>query len=179
VPDPRDHDWFNEFKKANTELPPPAPPRPAAERVHIPPKGSERRRHGRFEVDQVSSHLYKDGILALIGVGRGNLARATIDVSEGGAQLLVHERLPAGTKVRVKIAIEKYKDTIEASGVIRWCYQSAKKKEDFFVGVQFDEMTNAQTHKVKLMRDWFTSPQFKAFKQSRPPAFKKNGNGQK
>jgi len=175
VPDPKSDDWINEFKKLNTS--PSAPPRgdsSSSQHAAPEPKGSDRRRHGRFEVDQISAQLYKEGLLAFIGVGKGNLARAAIDVSEGGAQLLVHERLPAGTKVRLKIAVEKYKDVVEAAGIVRWCYQSAKKKDDFYVGVQFAEMDNLQSRKVKLMKDWFTSPQYKAVRQTRIRTAKNN-----
>jgi hypothetical protein len=171
APDPKSDEWFDEFRKLNTHgaTPSGAPGGEASSANNDPPapKGSERRRFGRFEVDLASTQLYKEGLLAFIGVGKGNLARTAIDVSEGGAQILVHERLAPGTKVRVKIAVEKYKEVIEAAGIVRWCYQSAKKKEDFFIGVQFQAMETAQGRKLSAMRDWFTSPQYKAVKQGR------------
>jgi len=144
-------------------------PEPQGARKEAPAaSGSERRNHGRFDVDLADAHLYKDGLLALIGLGKGtNLARAAIDVSESGARLLIHERIAPGTKVRLKIAVEKYKEMIEAQAVVRWCYQSAKKKQDFFVGVEFLSLDATEGRKLAAMRDWFTSPQYKAIKQGR------------
>jgi hypothetical protein len=172
APDPKPDEWFNEFKKLNTQgTAPSGPPGDEASsgRNEPPPaQGSDRRNHGRFEVDQASAHLIKDGFLALIGIGKGNnLARAAIDVSQSGAQLLIHVRLSPGTKVRLKIAVEKYKEVIETTGIVRWCYQSAKKKQDFFVGVEFQAMNATEARKLAAMRDWFTSPQYKAVKQGR------------
>lgn len=173
-PDPKQDEWFDEFRKLNTgpksgsSPPPDASPSDKADPAAPPAaKGGERRRHSRFEIDQVSAHLAKEGLLAFIGVGKGNLARAAIDLSEGGAQFMVHERLAPGTKVRVKISVEKFKDTIEAAGVVRWCFQSAKSKEQFYAGVQFVGIDGVQSRKIASLRDWFTSPQFKALRQSR------------
>ena len=171
MPEQPSEDWFEEFRKLNqrgataqgspgTETSPTTGGASAS-------KGSERRRHTRFEVETASTQLRKEGLLALFGVGKGNLARATIDLSEGGAQILIHDRLALGTRVRVKIAVEKYQDVIETKGVVRWCYQSARKKEDFFIGVQFGNLDTLQVRKLAAMREWFTSPQYKAVKQQR------------
>ena len=164
-PDPKSGEWFDEFRKLNSGSP--SDPPAAAPGDAPSPKGSERRRHSRFEIDDASVQLYKEGLLAFIGVGKGNLARAAIDLSEGGAQFLVHERLAPGTKVKIKIGVERFNDTVETSGIVRWCFQSAKKKEDFYIGVQFSGLEGAQSRKLAAMRDWFTSPQFKAVKQTR------------
>jgi len=167
--EPSPDDWFEEFKKLNASSPPQAPGVPVGGAGPSSPasKDTERRRHHRFEIDEASAQLYKEGFLSILGMGKGNLARATIDISEGGAQFLVHERLAIGTKVKLRIAVDKFQDAIEAGGIVRWCYQSAKKKEDFFVGVQFNRTEPAQERKIAAMRTWFTSPQYKAVKQSR------------
>ena len=65
------------------------------------------------------------------------------------------------------IQMEKYKDTIEASGEVRWCYQSARQAEDFYAGVQFSDLDPAQVRKIALMRDWFTSPQYRAVRETK------------
>jgi len=175
-PDPKSDAWINEFKKLNSGSPSPSNSAPDAPGdTPASSKGSERRRHNRFEIDDSSAQLYKEGLLTFIGVGKGNLARAAIDLSEGGGQFLVHERLAPGTKVKVKIGVEKFKDTIEASGVVRWCFQSAKNKEDFYVGVQFSGLEGAQSRKLAAMREWFTSPQYKAVRQTRQRTREKPG----
>ena len=180
-PDPDQEDWVDEFKKLNAaSKPASAPPpgdAPAARPDPSPAKDtssrSERRRQARFETDETSAQLYKEGLLTFIGVGKSNLARAAVNLSEGGVQLLVRERLAPGTKVRLRIAVEKFNDTIDAPGLVRWCFQSSKKKGDFYVGVQLTETTSTQNRKITAMREWFTSLEYRAMKQKRMRAGEK------
>lgn len=163
-------DWFAEFKKINKggsggTAGAQADPTPGGSK-----KPAERRSHGRFEVDECSATLYREGILNVFGVGKGNQARAALDLSEGGVRFLIHERIPVGTKVRMIIQMEKYKDAIEASGEIRWCYQSAKNSGDFYAGVQFEDLPASQKRKIALMREWFTSPQYRAVRETKRKA---------
>ena len=164
-------DWFAEFKKINKNGgSPPATGSKADSTPTGSKKGTERRRHHRFEVDECQATLYRDGLLSVFGVGKGNRARAALDLSEGGVRFLIHERIPIGTKVRMIIQMEKYKDQVEAAGEIRWCYQSAKNTEDFYAGVQFDDLDPIQKRKIILMREWFTSPQYRAVRDTKRKA---------
>jgi len=163
-PDPSQSEWFAEFKKVNKSPNFPAKPEPAPTGQG---KSSERRRHSRFEVEECQATLYREGLLSVFGVSKSNRARAALDLSEGGVRFLTHERLPIGTKVRMIIQMEKYQDQIEASGEVRWCYQSVKKTEDFYVGVQFSDLEPSQKRKIALMREWFTSPQFRAVRETK------------
>lgn len=164
-PDKNQAEWFAEFKKVNKTSAPGSETgtdsTPAGDK-----KASERRKHSRFEVDECQAKLYRDGILSVFGVGRGNRARAALDLSEGGVRFHISERLPIGTKVRMVIHMEKYKDQIEASGEVRWCYQSAKHGGEFYAGVQFENLDPAQKRKIALMREWFTSPQYRAVRET-------------
>lgn len=159
-------DWFAEFKKANKGGPAPAQA-PADATPSGTKKDAERRRHSRFEIDECQAMLYREGLLTVLGVAKNNRARAALDLSEGGVRFLIHERLPVGAKVRMIIQMEKYKDQIEASGEVRWCYQSAKNAEDFYAGVQFSDIDPAQKRKIVQMREWFTSPQYRAVRDSK------------
>src|SRR6185503_11904081 len=98
---------------------------------------------------------------------KSNRARAALDLSEGGVRFLIHERLPIGTKVRMIIQMEKYQDQIEASGEVRWCYQSTKKAADFYGGGQFSDLDDTQRRKIAMMREWFTSPQYRAVRSTK------------
>lgn len=160
-------DWFSEFKKINKGIPSPAPdPTPTGSK-----KSAERRRYGRFEIDECQATLIRGGLLSVFGVGKGNnLARAALDLSEGGVRFLVHERIPIGTKVRMVIQMEKYQDQIEAVGEIRWCYQNAKRTEDFYAGAQFEDLDPIQQRKIALMREWFTSVQYHAVRETKRKA---------
>jgi len=166
-PEKNQADWFAEFKKANKGGGPSKAQRSTESTSATGGKPSDRRRHNRFEVDECRATLYREGVLTVFGVGKGNRARAALDLSEGGARFLTHERLPIGTKVRMIIQMEKYKDEIEASGEVRWCYQSAQQAEDFFAGIQFSDLEPAQARKIALMRDWFTSPQYRAVRETK------------
>jgi Tfp pilus assembly protein PilZ len=155
--------WFAEFKKINKG----APTSPPKTETNGQGKSAERRAHSRFGVDECQATLYREGLLTVFGVSKQNRARAALDLSEGGVRFVTTERLPIGTRVRMIIQMEKYKDQIEASGEVRWCYQSLKKTGDFYVGVQFTNLDPVQKRKIAQMREWFTSPQYRAVKEKR------------
>ena len=152
-PKPEEEDWFKEFQRVN------APSRGG--------KADNRRQHARFEVDEATTILYREGLLPALGLGKKNKARAALDLSEGGVRILTSERIPPGTRVRIRIEVDKYKDAIEATGVVRWCYQSTKKATDFFAGAMFVDLPPDQVKKINRMRAWFTSPQYKAMRETR------------
>lgn len=165
-------DWFQDFQKAKASSGTPPGGAPAKDKdtestsSRPAPAGSERRKHARFEMSEAETTVYREGVLTLIGVGKENKARVALDLSEGGLRILCEERIPVGTKVRVRIEVEKYQDVIEATGTVRWCFQSAKRKEDFFAGIMFVNLDAGQTRKIALMREWFTSPQYRAMRDS-------------
>lgn len=168
APEKDQADWFAEFKKLNAGSPSaPARPRTDKDSTSEGGKPSDRRRHPRFEVDECQATLYRDGLLTVIGVGKSNRARAALDLSEGGVRFLTHERIPIGTKVRMIIEMERYKDHIEAGGEVRWCYQSTRNSEDFYCGVEFSDLIPTEKRKIAMMRDWFTSPQYRAVRDSK------------
>ena len=82
-------------------------------------------------------------------------------LSEGGVLLRIQSRLKGESRVRVRIELEKYNDVIEAEGVVRWCFQSARNPADFYAGVEFRTLPRAQKALIGKMRSWFTSPEFK------------------
>ena len=161
-PQPEENDWFKEFQRLNNPSGKPAAPAPARDA-----RPEDRRRHLRFDVGETSARLYRDGLLSTLGIGKSNKARAAIDLSEGGARLLASERIPPGTRVRIRIEMEKFKDAIEATGVVRWCYQSAKRPNEFFAGAMFVDLPPAQLKKIALMREWFNSPQCRVMRETR------------
>jgi len=165
--DPPQADWFAEFKKVNPSAEGPAPVREQSESSKETGKPGERRRHQRFEIDECQATLQRDGLLTVLGMGKSNRARAALDLSEGGVRFLTHERIPVGTKVRIVIEMERYKDQISASGEVRWCYQSAKSTDDYYAGVEFTDLPAAEKRKIAMMRDWFTSPQYRAVRDSK------------
>jgi hypothetical protein len=176
TPDHKSEDWYKEFQQLNatpakgTPLPPPsapaAPVAPAAPLASAPnePAGgkSERRHHGRFELEEAQVSLIRHGLLTVIGMGRDNLARSALDLSEGGARILLRERLKPGTRVKLRIEIEKFNDALEAAAEVRWCFECGTRPGDFYAGIQFVGLEDAQKRKIAVMRDYFNSPQAKA-----------------
>lgn len=157
-PRPEEAEWFQEFQRAN------AASKAAPSRDSRP---EDRRKHPRFHVGDSPVQLYPAGLLAALGIGKRNKGRSAVDLSEGGARLIASERIPPGTRVRIRIEMGQFQDAVEAVGVVRWCYQSAKKPGEFFAGAMFVDLPPAQARKISLMRKWFCSPQYKAMKESR------------
>lgn len=160
-----DRNWFDEFKRANQGSPSPSPaPSPDPK----PPSAQDQRRqHSRFDLPEASVDLLESGLLTAIGVGGKNLARAPIDLSEGGLRVLLHRRIKPGTRVMIQLEIESHGDSVEATGIVRWCFESGTKPGDYYAGVMFTNLQASQKRKIALMRDWFTSPQFRALKAGR------------
>ena len=155
--------WLEEFKRLNQGSPSASPPSdPMA-----PPSQDRRRRHARFDLDDARVDLFDGGLLAAIGVGRGNLALAPLDLSEGGLRVRLRRRIKTGTKVKIRLEIERHGDAVEATGVVRWCFESGTRPGDFYAGVMFTNLNASQKRKIILMRDWFTSPQFGALRAAR------------
>lgn len=126
------------------------------------PVGKNLRRHLRFEVDSTGASLTVNGLLSRVGIRGDNKARAILNLSEGGALVVAHESIPRGTKVRVRVEMDKYQDVFEADGVIRWCTRHPRQETFHQIGVQFTNLSDAQARKLAKMREWFTSPQYMA-----------------
>lgn len=167
-PSTQEPDWFKKFKEANTKGGGTAPEPTPASRPSAEAGGAERRRHHRFELEDTTLTLYRDGLLTLIGVGKENKAKVAVNISEGGIQVIIRERLSPGAKVKMKLQIEKFKDAIEAVGIVRWCYQNSKRKDDFHAGIQFEDLPPLEGRKIASMREWFTSPAYRAVRDTKP-----------
>jgi Tfp pilus assembly protein PilZ len=154
-----DINWFDEgAKRAPVDR---VTPNPNA----IPIKSDNRRKHTRFQVASTQVILQRDGLLSVLSFG-GNKARKVCDLSQGGARVLVTEKLEINQKVRLKITLEKYQDEIEIGGHVKWCFPSTNKK-DFFVGIKFNADNPVTARKMSALQEWFTSPQYQALKSRR------------
>ena len=78
-------------------------------------KRAELRQHPRFRVEDAKTELYLQGFLAKLGIGRKNEARVAVNLSEGGLLLSTHGKLAAGTKVQLRIEMEKFKEQYKNS----------------------------------------------------------------
>ena len=141
----------------------------------IPTKHSELREHTRFRMDEAAVHLHLKGFLTPLGIGLKNEARSAVNLSEGGILVITHSKLKPGSRIRIQIDLEKYKDRIQADGEVRWSYQSARDASDFYSGIQFKNLPASQAALIAKMRAWFTSPEYKQKTATRrrlaPPGF--------
>lgn len=119
------------------------------------------RKHPRFRIEDAKTEMYLKGFLAKIGLNRRNEARVAVNLSEGGILVITHAKLNPGSKVHLRVEMEKYKDVIEAEGEVRWCYASAKDASNFYAGVEFVKLPSENLTRINQMRAWFTSPEFK------------------
>lgn len=131
--------------------------------------GRERRQWERFLLDECSVSVNRRGFAALFE-GGANIARKVLDLSEGGAQIVVARELRVGSRVRVTLHLDKFQDGLDAEGTVRWVRKPNGKRE-IRVGVEFTGLNEAERRKIQSMKSWFTSPHYMA---KRKEAMKKN-----
>lgn len=127
-----------------------------------PPPGPdllEQRKHVRFQIDEAPTSFSIKGISISLGLGKVNRGRAAINLSEGGAMLLLCEPLPPGTKIVVRIEIEGVAPFIETPGVVRWCEKEGRNDKDYHAGIEFEQLDNAQLRKITQLCDLLSSPE--------------------
>ena len=115
----------------------------------------------RFKAEGTTTSVYPKGLLSTLGLGQGNVVRSAINLSEGGVLLLANEQMKPDTLVRVRVEIKSPPDVLEGDGIVRWCAASRNRPDQFYVGIQFQELKAAQTVKLSRMREWFSSPAFR------------------
>lgn len=125
-------------------------------------KKSDLRRSTRFHIDDAVTLVYRKGFLQALGIGRVNEARAAVNLSEGGILIRTHDRVKNGTKVKVRLEIEKFKDVIEAEGVVRWCFKGAGGEGEFYAGIRFTRVSDPSASKIARLRGYFTSPEYRS-----------------
>ena len=84
-----------------------------------------------------------------------------VNLSEGRILVRTGAAMEEGTKVRVKLDLEKFDDHLISEGEVRWCGQSARGKNDYFVGIQFKTLAEKDRKRIVQMRAWFTSPEYR------------------
>lgn len=144
----------------------------STELPRVPGPGREElRRHPRFKVESSSARFCAGGLLSRLGLVFRWTEGQTVNLSEGG--VLIHSREPMkkGAEVRVRIDVPKYSDRIESPGRVQWCYPSARQEGHFYIGVQFTGLSAPESKKVAVMRQVFTSEEYRAktAKKRRPP----------
>jgi Tfp pilus assembly protein PilZ len=123
---------------------------------------SELRSSTRFHVYDAVTLVYRKSLLTVLGFGRVNEARAAVNLSEGGILIRSRNRVKSGTRVKVRLEIEKFKDVIEAAGVVRWCFQGTGDEPAYFAGIRFTRVPESALVKIRRLRGYFTSPEVRS-----------------
>lgn len=126
------------------------------------PSGAmEKRLAPRFQVDDYIVTCLKQGALSSLGLKR-NLARTVFNLSRRGAQIGVVEALQPGDLVLFTLHLNKFSDTLESQGEVRWCRPDAKVGgSNYQAGVQFLNLPEEKRKMIDFMKGWFTSYQAK------------------
>jgi hypothetical protein len=131
----------------------------------LPPedqKHAELRSSPRFKVEDVQALVYEKGLLTQLGIGIQNRAKEAINLSTGGILVRMGDRMKRGTKVGVRLEIERFNDIIEAEGIIRWCFQAAKDTRNYYAGIQFTKIAPTMAAKISRLQSYFMSPEYKS-----------------
>ncbi|OHB71618.1 MAG: hypothetical protein A2W23_01165 [Planctomycetes bacterium RBG_16_43_13] len=126
------------------------------------PVGRERRRWIRFSISDYAFTCRKKDIFGLLTLRR-NIADTLSDISTGGVRFITREHLRKGHKVYIKIALDKFGDTIEAIGKVKWVRDIPKsiksnRPAEYFIGAEFIKISDEDIKRIEHMRSWFTSP---------------------
>ena len=157
--------WFDDFVRANAAAPSSAPSKPAP--LPLSGGGANRRGHERFRVDEAIAWLQTGTLARLLNLRRGTVEGRVVDLSEGGVMLLNDVRLKAGAKCSARILFEKFRDVIESRSVVRWSRQVPGKEASFVAGIQFVRLPAPVGRKIALMREYFTSVQYREIRELR------------
>lgn len=130
----------------------------------------ERRRYKRFLPRECDLSLVQEqtGFLKIfLGRHKQNMARAVVDLSEGGARFVTKGRLAVGTHVRVTINVRLFNDTLNFTGTVCWVSEHQQRGKQYYTGVLFDAISPLQARKISSIRDYLLSPQYRQKEETR------------
>jgi hypothetical protein len=127
----------------------------------------EQRKHVRFQIDEAPTSFSIKGISISLGLGKVHRGRAAINLSEGGAMLLLCEPLPPGANIVIRIEMEDMPHFIETAGVVRWCEKEGRNDKDFHAGIEFEPLDKTQVRMIDKMRDLLSSPEAQSRRATR------------
>jgi hypothetical protein len=109
---------------------------------------ASQRQHPRIAPSDCTASCFAGGML---GYSSKNIARRLIDLSEGGAQLDLLEKLDPGKKVKIHLVF-KTSGEMEAEGEVCWCKRNTMVLEPHFLaGIKFTRVTEENLHKIRTV----------------------------
>jgi len=136
--------------------------------------GDDRRRHSRFDILRARATIYRgpqgpEGLVVDARPVRKNWARTPIDLCEGGAQIVVSDRLEPGTAVYGAIDVDECAERIQIRGEIRWCAPLRGPEGAFRAGVMFKDLDPSQVRAISLVRECLVFVRIKALRAMKQP----------
>lgn len=111
------------------------------------------REHARFAPSSCAVECVKHGFL---GWSSKNVGRKLVDLSEGGLQLDLMEKLETGDRLRIKLEFKSPAMVVEAEGEARWCKRNTMILEPHFMtGVKFTKVSAGEQAKIRELAKLF------------------------
>jgi chromosome segregation ATPase len=88
--------------------------------------------------------------------GRKDIADKLYGVSEGGLRVGILDRLGEGEKVRIRLRVKQFGDTIDAEGKVNWCREMVFKKR-WDADISFVNIKGEDVRKIRRWLGFFAS----------------------
>ena len=112
-----------------------------------------KREHARFVPASCSVECVKHGFL---GWSSKNVGRRLLDLSEGGLQLDLMEKVEAGDRLRIKLEFKSPAMAVEAEGEARWSKRNTMILEPHFMtGIKFTKAAPEEQAKIRELTKLF------------------------
>ncbi len=87
----------------------------------------------------------------------GKRVSATRDVSAGGCSVVLPEKIPVGSRIRIQIHIPPIDRTVQAEGLVARC-QPVSRGMGFDVGIRFDRIDPADRDQLRQTIEEISGP---------------------
>lgn len=119
------------------------------------PGGPDKRRAGRFRIDDYVLTCMRQGTLSAQGLKR-NVAREVLDLSASGAQVTLSESVEPGSLVLFTLHFNTLSDTLDTSCSVRWCRpDSTVAGQVYRAGLEFRDLSEDRRKMIEFLRKWF------------------------
>lgn len=126
-----------------------------AARARLTVPGQDKRRAGRFRIDDYVLTCMRQGTLSAGGL-KHNVAREVLDLSASGAQITLSESLEPGSLVLFTLHFNTLSDTLDASCGVRWCRpDTTVAGQTYRAGLEFRNLSEDRRKMIEFLRKWF------------------------
>jgi hypothetical protein len=110
-----------------------------------------RQKHHRLLVNEAEVTCSVAGFMGALGLS-GNIAKALIDISEGGCKLNLEKKVEVGQKVKLHFAFKHPALKVSSEGVVRRCDRDTLSlAPKYETGIEFQNMGNEDAAHLRLV----------------------------